>query len=128
MMTKRNENIEKKVSETMKLLDEMGRVEVNHLFRVRLMQRVEREFGEGAGRAHSRFGNRVDVRLAFMTLLLIINLGSALLSVFDSNRQTTTTLSELLDNQSDDYSSQEFAYYDQTVTEPAVGTERNLAP
>jgi hypothetical protein len=127
-MTKLNENIEKRVGETMKLLDEMGGVEVNHLFRVRLMQRVEREFGEGLGRTHGRFGNRVDLRLAFMTLLLLINLGSAVLSVFDNNRQTTTTLSELFDNQSDDYSNQEFAFYDQTATDPAVGTDRTLAP
>jgi hypothetical protein len=133
-MKKRNEKIEARVNETMALLDEMAPLEVHHLFRVKLMQRVEREFGEGAGRANGRMSQRLDFRLAFMALLLVVNLGSALVSVFDGNRLAGVSVGEVLDNQSDDYSSQEFAYYDQTTmttsaSNPAVtGTERDQTP
>jgi hypothetical protein len=125
-MKKRNEDIERAVSETMKLL-EMRPLEVHHLFRVRLMQRIEREFAEGSRRAGTHFSNRLDFRLAFMSLLLVVNLGSAYFTIFDGNPQATVTISEMLDNQGDDYSSQEFALYDQTTavtasTEP-VATE-----
>jgi hypothetical protein len=116
-MKKHDENIEREVRKTMMLLDEMPPLELHHQFRVRLMQRVEREFGEGR---KSRFVNRIDFRLAFMVLLLCANLGSAFFSVFNGSQQTTATISELLDNQSYDYTSQDFAYYDQAATIPAV--------
>jgi hypothetical protein len=134
-MKKCNENIEAKVVETMALLDEMAPLEVHHLFRVKLMQRVEREFGEEAVRANGRMSHRLDFRLAFMALLLVVNLGSALISVFDGNRPAGASVGEVFDNQSDDYSSQEFAYYDQTTTTTtttsypaATGTESNQTP
>lgn len=120
-MKKYDENIEARVVETMALLDEMPPLEVHHLFRVRLMERVEEEFGEGA---RARGGNHLDFRLAFMALLLVVNLGSALVSVFDGNRQVTGgAVSELLDSQNDDYSSQEFAYYEQTAATTSPATE-----
>jgi hypothetical protein len=129
IMKKHNENIETEIGKTMELLDEMGRLEAHHLFRVRLMQRVEQEFGEGARRTGSRMSNHLDFRLAFMALLLIVNLGSAVFSIVDGNPQATATISELLDNQNDDYTTQEFAYYDQTATSPGLsGTDQNQAP
>lgn len=119
-MKKHDDNIEARVVETMALLDEVQPLEVHHLFRVRLMERVEREFGEGAG---ARGGNHLDFRLAFMALLLVVNLGSALVSVFHGNRQVTGgAVSELLDSQSDDYGSQEFAYYEQTAATTSLAT------
>jgi hypothetical protein len=123
-MKKHDENIEREIAKTMMLLDEMPPLELHHQFRVRLMQRVEREFGEGK---KSHFGSRVDLRLAFMGLLLVVNLGSTVLTIFDGGRQATTTISELLDNQSFDYTSQDLAYYDQAATIPAV-TETNQTP
>jgi hypothetical protein len=123
MMKKHNEIIESEIGETMKLLDEMRPLEVHHLFRVRLMERVEREFGEGAGLAGDRMGNRLDFRLAFMVLLLVVNLGSAIVSLVDGNQQIASTVSELLDGQDDEYNSQEFAYYDQNSLTGAEGTQ-----
>ncbi len=113
-MKKRDENIEARVIETMDLLDKVQPLEVHHLFRVRLMQRVEREFGE---EARSARGIRLDFRLAFMALLLVVNLGSALVSVFDGNRNITGgAVSELLESQNDEYNSQDFAYYEQSAS------------
>ncbi len=111
-MKKHDEDIEREVRRTMTLLDEMAPLELHHQFRVRLMQRVDREFGEGR---NSHFGQRVDFRLAFMGVLLFINFGTAALTIFDGGWQpATATISELLDNQSLDYTSQDLAYYDQT--------------
>ena len=120
-MKKHNEDIEREISETMMLLDEMPALETHHLFRVRLMQRIEREFAEESRRVRHPFASHLDFRLAFMSLLLVVNLGSAFFTFFDGNPQTTVTISELL-NQGDDYSSQEFALYDQTTT-GAASTE-----
>ena len=47
-----DENIEREVSKTMMLLDEISPLEIHHQFRVRLMQRVEQEFTAEIGRAH----------------------------------------------------------------------------
>lgn len=125
-MKKCNEQIETEVSKTMKLLDETETLTVHHLFRARLMQRLEQESEKGSERKNSHFGTRLDFRLAFMAMLFIINLGSALLSLSNGGQPATTTLSELLDSQSDDYASQDFAYYDQTtpVSAETTGTDK----
>jgi hypothetical protein len=94
------------VEKTMRVADEMEPLEVNPLFRVRLMQRIEQEAG---GRAHS-----LDFRLALIALLVLINLGSTVLSLQTKKQQVTAIRSEVPENQSYDYTNQEFAYYDQT--------------
>ena len=118
MMKERNNNIEAQVAKTMKLLDEMKPLEVNHFFRARLMQRIEREFGPEAKQSHAVAGNRFVFRLAFFALLIVINLGATVLSVQQNKRWTTSVsgISEMLDKLSDDYTSHEFAYYDQSST------------
>ena len=118
MMKERNNNIEAQVAKTMKLLDEMKPLEVNHFFRARLMQRIEREFGLEAKQTHAVAGNRFVFRLAFFALLIVINLGATVLSVQQNKRWTTSVsgISEMLDKLSDDYTSHEFAYYDQSST------------
>jgi hypothetical protein len=131
MMKQPNNNIEEQVAKTMKLLDEMKPLEVNHFFRVRLMQRIELEFGPGMKHSNAVTGNRFVFRLAFFALLIIINLGSAVLSVQQNNRGTTSGsgLSEMLDKLNDDYASHEFAYYDQSGTYTAdTGTNENQIP
>ncbi len=99
-------SIASEVEKTMRLADEMAPLEVNPLFRVRLLQRIEQE---PEGRTQS-----LDFRLAFIALLVIINLGSTVLTLQTKKQQATTLSSEVLENQSYDYTTQEFAYYDQT--------------
>ncbi|NMW21311.1 MAG: hypothetical protein HKK67_06710 [Chlorobiaceae bacterium] len=115
-MKERNNNTEEQVVKTMKLLDEIKPLEVNHFFRIRLMQRVEREFGQETKYSSTALRGRIDFRLAFMALLILINLGATLLSLQHNNRPVTSGISEMIDNLSDDYTSQELAYYDSTVT------------
>ena len=128
-MKQRNNKIEEQVARTMKLLDEMKPLEVNHFFRARLMQRVEREFGPGSKHSNSVIENRFALRLAFFTLLIVINIGGTLLSVQQNNPKPASGISEMLDKLSDDYSSHEFAYYDQSATYAAdSGANETQAP
>ncbi len=113
MMKKCHEQVETEVTETMRLLDDVEHLEVHHLFRVRLMRRVEEELVQKGG---GRVSTRIDFGLAFIVLLLLVNLASALLIIKPEEGQSAATVGQLADNQSDDYSSQEFGYYDQTAS------------
>lgn len=127
MMKQRKEDIEKEVGRTMMLLEKMESLEVHHLFRARLMQRIEREYGGELNTVKSRISRSLDFRLAFVILLIIINFGSAMISLRQNDSRASAGISEMIDNLSDDYSSTEFAYYDQTASSPAE-TMENQAP
>ena len=129
MMKQRNNTIEAQVDKTMKLLDEMKPLEVNHFFRARLMQRIERECTAESADAATGFRIRFDFRLAFMVFLILVNLGAAALFIPLNNRPATSGISEMLDKLSDDYTSHEFAYYDQSATYPIdTVTTENQTP
>jgi len=124
-----DKNIEAEITKTMKLLDEMKPLEVHHLFRVRVMQRVDVEFSQKSGKSAGARGRTADFRFAFMALLIIVNVGSALLSLQNGQSPLTTEISELSDATGDDYSTQEFAYYDQTGSDPAAASKNgSLTP
>jgi len=107
-MKKSNENIESEISKTMELLDDMLPLKVYPLFRVRLMQKIELLPLQRKG--------YLDLRFALVSLLVIINFSFAFfLSPRNNERQeTAAAIREVTENQSDDYTNQEFAYYDQT--------------
>jgi len=129
MMKPYDKNIEAEIAKTMKLLDEMEPLKVHHLFRVKVMQRVEAAFGQKSGEIAGACGHTADFRFAFMALLIIVNVGSALLSLQNSQSPFKTEISELSDSTGDDYSVQEFAYYDQTMSDPAAsGGNGSLTP
>ncbi len=129
MMKAYDTKIETEVTKTMKLLEQMPQLEAHHLFRVRVMQRVEAESSRKSGKIANARGQKADVRFAFMALLFIVNVGSAVLSLQNSKAPSKTEVSELSDASGEDYSAQEFAYYDQTGSEPAVsGITENLTP
>jgi hypothetical protein len=107
------ESVEAEVTETMGLLDRVEHLEVHRLFRVRLMQRLEEELVQRGG---GRVSTRLDVGMAFVVLLLLINLASALLVIKPEESRSAGAVGQLADNQSDDYSGHEFAYYDQTAS------------
>ncbi len=123
MMKPFNENIEAEITKTMKLLDEVKPLEVHHLFRVRVMQKVNATFYQKSGGRAKSHGRMADFRFAFMALLFIVNISSALLSLQNSQRPLTTEISEISDTSGDDYSAQEFAYYEQTGSDPAATGE-----
>jgi len=108
-----NEKIELEVCKTLEVLDEIKPLEVQHIFRVKLMQRIDVDLKQ---KSSNRVVSRFDYRLAYMVLLLIINLGSAFVSLRQNADQSMKNIVQLADIQSDDYPAQEFAYYDQTTS------------
>ena len=112
-MKARNEDIENKVHKTMKLLDEMPPLEVHHHFRVRLMQRVEREKSERSQKSFLGTSRHLDARLAFMALLIALNIGSAMSALLRQESPVATTISERVESFNDDDTSPALAYYDQ---------------
>jgi hypothetical protein len=112
-MKKGNEDIEKKVQKTMQLLDEIKPLEVHHLFRVRLMQQIEQDNSERSLRKFFAASRHLDFRLAFMALLIVINIGSAMISLEHQENPTITGISERVDSLNDDDTSPALAYYDQ---------------
>ncbi|NTW56444.1 MAG: hypothetical protein HGB20_05305 [Chlorobiaceae bacterium] len=129
-MNKRHDNIEAEVAKTLGLLDHIEPLEVTHHFRVRMMQHIEQQqSARGIRNFNTGWGyNRFDLRLAFMAILIIINLASALLVVnHNSNTQVKQGISEVMDNQAYDYTRSTYAYYDQTGTFPS-DSEANGGP
>ncbi|NTW82124.1 MAG: hypothetical protein HGB36_01985 [Chlorobiaceae bacterium] len=120
-----NVNIETEIDRTLHLLDEMKPLEVNHFFRVRLMQRIEQESEQRTNKlAIGRVSGKLDLRFAFMALLIIINLASAFISLIHTDSPVRAGISEMLDSQGYDYARPAYAYYDQTGTFPS-DTENN---
>lgn len=112
-MKLKHEKIEEEVRSTLKLLNEMGPFEAHHLFRAKLMRRIETDLKQNNGGA---LLGRPDFRLACMIMLLLFNLASAFVSMQQESSQSMTTAGQLAGTQSDYYSAQEFAYYDQTTS------------
>ncbi|TCD48872.1 hypothetical protein [Chlorobium sp. N1] len=108
---------------TMEILERMGGIEAHHLFRARLNERIERDSATGAlGRTGAP--RAANYRLAFMLLLILINLGSALVVLIQNAGDSTPAISEMLSSFGDDYSSSTFAYYqDQPVPDAPAETE-----
>jgi len=97
---------------TLAMLDALEPLEVRPQFRVRLMERIERESAAG-GWLHAGSSASMNYRFAFIVLLIIVNVGSALVVFFNTTEQSAPLFSDLRTTISDDYSSPTFAYYEQ---------------
>ncbi|WP_157858176.1 hypothetical protein [Pelodictyon luteolum] len=113
------------VKRTMAVLDGIRPIGVHPSFRVRLMQRIEEESNAGALKT-SGIGSRVNYRFALMLLLIIINLGSALIVLLQNAGDSAPAISEMLGSFGDDYSSSTFAYYQEPA--PYAGEHLEAAP
>jgi hypothetical protein len=122
MMNKRNEKVESEVNKTMQLLDAMVPLEVGHQFRVRLMQRIDEEFGQTSNVRN--FSIRFDFRVALMALLLMLNVASTLFIKPDEELKVNVA-AQVAESQGDEYSTQEFAYYDQTASYETKSERQN---
>ncbi len=108
-MTQHNDRIETEVRETLELLDTLPRLEADHLFRARVLQRISNDTDLSAGRAN------VPVRgmkLAFMALLLFVNVGSGLvLMLSEKTEQTLVGRQETIESLVYEYSNPALSYY-----------------
>ena len=117
-MNRTTEQRNAEVAKTLDMLDKVPKVEVNHLFRARLLQRIDAmENGKTAGA--TLFGGTFSPKLAFMTLLLVLNVASAaLLFLHEAPRQNSGAATAVAENPSADYGGPALAYYDD---QPASG-------
>jgi hypothetical protein len=107
-MNRTKEHLDAEVAKTMKILDEMPRIEPHHLFRARLLQRIE-----AAGAADAPAGGFMP-RLAFFSLLLAVNVGMGVLLFTHQDTQPTANRNgAVAESYSEDYGGPALSYYDQ---------------
>jgi len=76
------------------------------------MERIERE-NSASGWLNAGSSAGMTYRFAFIVLLIIVNVGSALVVFFNTTEQRAPLFSDMRTTISDDYSSPTFAYYEQ---------------
>lgn len=110
-MNRSTEQRNEEVTKTLGMLDQMPRVEVNHLFRVRLMQRIDTmEIAKSSGAAV--FGGAFNPRLAFMALLLVLNIASAFMLYLHETPQGAASAGAIAESFSEAYGGPALSYYD----------------
>ncbi|NTW51471.1 MAG: hypothetical protein HGB22_02605 [Chlorobiaceae bacterium] len=112
-MNRSTEQRDAEVVKTLKILDDMPRLEVHHLFRAHLLQRID------AIEAKSSFAVSLsggfNPRFAFFGLLLVFNIASGMLFFMHGTPQSTTSNSGVLAEAfNEDYGGPALSYYDQT--------------
>jgi hypothetical protein len=112
-MNRNSEQKKAEVAKTLEMIDRMPEVEVSHLFRVRLMQRI----GSMEGRRSSVLsigGGVFNPRVAFLALLMILNVASAgFLFLHESPRQTGALAGGISETFSEEYGGPALSYYDE---------------
>jgi hypothetical protein len=107
-MNRSKEQRDAEVLKTMGILDNMPKVEPNHLFRARLLERIdatERSRATAVG---------FNPRLAFFGLLLTVNVGMGLLMFTHQETSTMTARNgDTAEAVSEEYGSPALSYYEQ---------------
>jgi hypothetical protein len=107
---KMNRNAE--IARTLEILDKLPEIKAGSSFRVRLMLRIESmESKPYAG--YSVSSRAFSPRMAFLTLLLVLNVASAMLFFMHGQSGSTATASgTLAESFSDEYGGPALSYYD----------------
>ncbi|NTV68140.1 MAG: hypothetical protein HGB06_10800 [Chlorobaculum sp.] len=110
-MNRSNEQRNAEVGKTLEMLDKMPKIEVNHHFRARLMQRIDAlEVKQSTGAAV--FGGAFSPKLAFMTLLLVLNVASAVMMYMHQSPQSAGSSAAVAESLNEDYGGPALSYYD----------------
>ncbi|NTU94203.1 MAG: hypothetical protein HGB29_06575 [Chlorobiaceae bacterium] len=110
-MNRSMEQRDAEVKKTMNILDEMPRIEAHHLFRARLLQRIE----ASAQTASTSAG--FNPRLAFFSLLLLFNIAMGVLLFLHQDPQMTNRSSAIAESYNEEYGSPALSYYEQPVAD-----------
>jgi hypothetical protein len=117
-MNRSKEQRNAEVMKTMGILDDMPGIKVNHLFRARLLQRID-------AAAESRsFAGGFNPRLAFFGLLLGVNIAMGTILFLHQEPQAADRPVATAESFSEDYGSPALSYYDQQATD-SQGSESN---
>ncbi|HWR00664.1 MAG TPA: hypothetical protein VN371_02290 [Chlorobaculum sp.] len=113
-MNRSTEQRDAEVVKTLKILDDMPRLEVHYLFRAHLLQRID------SMENRNSLAGGFNPRLAFFGLLLILNIGSGMLFFMHGTPQSSINSSGgLADAFNEDYGGPALSYYDQTSADRA---------
>lgn len=109
-MMHKNDHIETEVRQTVEVLDNLPHLEAHYLFRTRVMERISNEAPTRPGEAGSSL--IPGLKFAFMALLLIINIGSALaLMLPNVDQQAFISKQDTFESLTNEYSSPALSYY-----------------
>ncbi|HHE31937.1 MAG TPA: hypothetical protein ENL07_04765 [Chlorobaculum parvum] len=107
----RKEQLEAEVSKTLEILDQIPQVEAGHRFRAQLMQRIDSM--EPASRSGITASDALSPKVAFLALLLMLNIASGMLMFMNEAPQSASSVSgTLAESFSEDYGSPALSYYD----------------
>jgi hypothetical protein len=121
-MNRSTEQRDAEVLKTLNILDDMPSLRPHHLFRAHLLQHIETL--PYSGREARAISSGFNPRLAFMAVLLVINIASAGVLFMPHNPEPAGNLvSEVSEPSIDDYASPALSYYDLPVTEQAQSNE-----
>lgn len=111
-MNKTAEHRNAAIARTLKILDELPEIQASPRFRLRLMQRIESlEKKQQIGFSVS--SGAFSPRLAFLTLLLVLNIASAMIFFMQGQSGSTSAASgTLAESFSDAYGGPALSYYD----------------
>ncbi len=113
-MNSSNEQRSAEAVKTMRILDELPRIEPHHLFRAHLLQRIESE------NARASVVAGLNPRLAFFSLLLAINIALGTMLFLDRDTRSSMQGGDAIaESYGDEYGSPALSYYDQQEEEPA---------
>ncbi|MBN1929598.1 MAG: hypothetical protein JW764_08670 [Chlorobiaceae bacterium] len=111
-MNRNSEHLEAEVSKTLELLDQMPKVQVSGRFRTQLLHRID-SMEHAGGAVGTTVLAVFSPKLAFLTLLLMLNIASAMLLFMNGGPQSATGISgTLAETFSDDYGGPALSYYD----------------
>jgi hypothetical protein len=112
-MNRNSEKQQAEIAKTLGMLDRMPEVQVNHLFRVRLLQRIE-SMEVSRKSVLTRRDGIFNPRVAFLALLMVFNVASAgFLFLHESPQQSGTLMGGISETFSEDYGGPALSYYDE---------------
>lgn len=110
-MNRSFEQLEAEVSKTLEILDRMPQLEPSPRFRAQLMQRINAM--EPVSNGGMTVSMAFSPKVAFLALLLMLNIASAMLLFTSQTPQSATGASgTLADSFSEDYGGPALSYYD----------------
>lgn len=113
MMHNKDTLIRNEADKTLLMLDDLPELTPHHLFRVRVMETIERQHPV---LLHAPVMARQGVKMALMALLAAINIGTGFLIARSVQEKPMVSKHEVIESLSSEYSSPALSYFiDQTA-------------
>ncbi len=108
---KRTDRITEDIRQTIAVLDSLPEIEAHYLFRARLMEQVSHGAASPSPGAYSSAA--YGLKLALVALLLLVNIGTALLFTRSASTESENMFSrnDMLESLTSDYGSPALSYY-----------------